>query len=222
MMNLFLLCLLVYYPPFTTNNLSRRKWRFLLVFFPGFSFCPQSYFFDMQNKEFSSFLHHSARKFIPLWNHKSNRFLFLFFCPRKTFGIQKYKSRERSVIYIRLTTGWDKSSIQLRCFIMSMRITLNSWIIFCHDTILILPSSPPEVGKTHQVGKFNKEKKNINLFYTCNEAWYPGISGRTPPSEKWCLRRNFKASKFSLELERMFDHFLPEDFSRFSPYREVF
>lgn len=106
-----------------------------MLFFPGFSF---TFFIDMQNKDICASSPFEHRNLFHYWIINPIDFLFFFssfaHCPKeKRFFFLAYKSVERSVIYIRLTTGWDKSSVQLRCFIMSMRITLNSLncFVFC-------------------------------------------------------------------------------------------
>lgn len=163
---------------------------------------------------------HNARKFIPLRNHKSNRFLLSLCFSIVPEILLAEESIERSVIYLHLTTGWDKSSVQLRCFIMSMRITPNSLnrLRLCamiqFSFLLPFAVCPPEDGETHQVGKFNKEKSKLVLHLQSSViSWssftiFPPKKKLLTMSELW--RKNFKQF---LCAERMFDHFLPAEFS---------
>lgn len=188
MMNLFRCC--VYVCPlslFMMNNptMHCRKWRFFLSSSSWILLLSGAvtllYWYAKQRHCFFFFFlpsPHNARKFIPLRNHKSNRFLLLCRCfaivPKKHF--LAYKSIERSVIYM---YGWRLTEISQAssCDVLLCRcgLPLTHWIAFrlflCDDTIFH-PCSlclscfivHPKDSKTHQVGKFNKEKKQQTCF----------------------------------------------------------
>lgn len=146
------------------NNITMhcRKWRFFSSWTSLLAF-EILYWYAKQKHSPCSLLHCIRRNLFH--NHKS-KIDFCFF-PLSEKNKKEKRAKiisghigrlERSVIYIHLTTDWDKSSVQLRYFITSMRITLNSLNRFhlftlscclCDDTIFysFLPSPPLKTEK---------------------------------------------------------------------------